>query len=300
VVALLGMFGPIGCHGCSDQGPLLVRKVLIDVDPAAEAAGVDREQVRAMVRQLVERARGVRTVEAGQSDGAVLRVTIENYARTTGEQESQSVSLGIEVTGAREEGRRDASYRGHSVASAQGDIGAPVLFQQALRDALAQVLSTRGATHLSSRQLISWLSDSNATDEQRRRAIRILGTRRERDAVAGLDPILLGQDKDLAQLALVAVTNIGDPQSVPAVIRFAEGQPPIVRKQAIDAVRAIGTREGKAWLFTLSTGHPDPEVQQQAAAALVALEGPSAPDGPAVADSQSPAQRTDGAADKTP
>jgi HEAT repeats len=254
------------------QGPLPIRKVLIDVDPAAAAAGVDREHVRALVKKTLDRARGVKVTEELKGGAAVLRVHVESYAGTTPGM-GRTLSLGIEVTGAPEEGRMDASYRGHSVASAKGEVPLETLVEQALRDALAQVISTRGAADLASKELVTWLTAESATEEQRRRAVRILGSRRERSAVPALSKILMAEDHDLAQQALVAVTNIGDPQSVPAVIAYAEGQPPLIRKQAIDAVRAMGTREGKAWLFTLSTGHPDVEIQRQAAGALASLEG---------------------------
>jgi hypothetical protein len=252
-----------------------------------------------MIEETLSRARGVKLVGGASAstssgkpqDAAVLRVQIVGFASAAGpdapREGGSTLSLGLEVMDAPEEGRR-ATYRGHSVASGNGDIQLKLLVQQALRDALGQVLSTRGAADLKSAELVAWLSDPAATDEQRRRAVRILGTRRAKDAVPALDAVLLGDDKELAGQALTAVTNIGDPRSVPAVIRFAENQPALVRKQAIDAVRAMGTREGKAWLFTLSTGHPDAEVQQQAGAALIALEG--AEPGAAVAEHTDPSK----------
>lgn len=277
----LGLFSVLLTAGACDlgQGPLPVRKVLIDVDPTAAASGVDREMVRGTVLASLGKARGIKVTEGLKSDAAVVRVRVENYAASDAERGS-TLSLGLEVTGAPEEGRSDAVYRGHAVASGRGDVPLKTLVEQALRDALAQVLSTRGAADLESAELIGWLAGDSTTDEQRRRAVRILGTRRERAAVPALAQVLSGPDEELAQQALMALTSIADPQSVPAVIAYAEGQPPLVRKQAIDAIRAMGTRPGEAWLFTLSTGHPDPEVQKQASAALAALEGPrdSAPD----------------------
>ncbi len=319
---LLCTLSPLACQ--VHQGPLVVRKVLVDVDPAAIAAGIDRERVRAIVDEMLHKARGVRVIDnaAGDGavgdgavgDGAVVRVVVESFAggpagsataRPGGADAradsatASTLSLALEVTGAQEGGIDGVNYRGHSVASAAGALAAAPLVSQALRDALGQVLSTRGASELKSPELVTWLTDPASSKDQLRRAIRILGSRRETAALPALHVLLNGADEELAQQALVAVTNVSDASSVKPVIAFAERQPPMVRKLAIDAVRAMGTREGKAWLFTLSTGHPDEDVQQQARAALVALEGePSAPLAPVsapLAERIAPARANDNA-----
>jgi hypothetical protein len=292
-VVLAGALALSGCGvGCGRTGgPLPIRKVLIDVEPAA--AGVDREQVRAVVDEVLKRARGIRLVDAGRGDdAAVMRVRVEGYgSEEAGRLLKTTLALTVELTSVPGE-TSAAGFRGHAVASGTGDIDARSLVGQAVRDALAQVLMTRGASDLSSDQLIAWLTDESASIEQRRRAIRILGSRREREAVPPLSRALLEGDKELQPLALSALTNIGDPSAVDAVIEYSDRQPPVVKKQCIEAVRSMGSAKGRAWLFTLSTGHPELEIQQQAAAALAALEAEEQP-GAAVAENADLRERTE-------
>ena len=271
--------------GCGGAGPLSVRKILVDVEPAA--TGIDREAVRDVVEGVVKKARGIKVVDAGRGDAAVLRVRIEGYGPAGGTDADSKASnkttlaLTVEVTAiAGETG--GGGYRGHALASGNGVVDARTLVAQALRDALAQVLMTRNAADLDSNTLVAWLTDGDASDEQKRRAVRILGSRRERAAVETLSKVLMGGDKELGPIALAALTNIGDPGAVDAVIAYSDRQPAPVVKQCIEAVRSMASPRGRAWLFTLSTGHPDSDVQQQASAALAALEA-QAPGGPAVA-----------------
>lgn len=284
-----------GCESCVSREALPVRKVLVDVEPPAAAAGVDREVVRAAVNEVLGKARGFRLVEGERGEAALLRVRVEAYRAeapsATEARARATVTLTVEVTDVPSEA--GVGYRGHSVASASGAIEPRVLVEQALRDALAQVQMTRTAADLKSEQLIAWLDDPQASAEQRRRAVRILGSRRERTATEALArALLVKEDVELAQLALVAVTNIGDPAALDAVIEFSERQPGPVRKQCIEAVRAMGTPRGKAWLFVLASGHPDDDVQAHAAAALSTLEQRE-PRGPAVADNAAGAAASD-------
>lgn len=275
-----------GCEGCVAHEALPIRKVLIDVDPPAVAAGVDRELVRAVVNDVLGRARGFRVIEAGRGEAALMRVRVEAYhseePTATEARARGTATLTVEVTDV--PGESGTGYRGHSVANASGRVEPRLLVEQALRDALAQVQMTRTAADLDSAQLVAWLDDEQASPEQRRRAARILGSRRERSATEALARALLDkEDIELSQLALVAITNIGDPAALDAVIEFSERQPGPVRKQCIEAVRAMGTPRGQAWLFVLASGHPDDDVQALASAALASLEQRE-PRGPAVAD----------------
>ncbi len=271
--ALLG-----GLPACHASRTLPVRKVLVDVEPAA--VGVDREQVRAVVNETLKRARGIEVVpEAGHDDAAVLRVRVEGYGPQTGQgggggdadhgPAKTTLALAVELTSVPGD---TGELRGHALASGVGVVDARDLVGQALRDALAQVLMTRNASELKSAELIGWLGDDSHTDDQKARAIRILGSRRERTAVAAVAKVLVSRDRELAPLALAALTNIGDPGAVDAVIAYSDRQPSVVKKQCIEAVRSMGSERAKPWLFTLSTGSPDLDVQEYAGAALAALE----------------------------
>jgi hypothetical protein len=271
-----------GCSGCAGDAPLQVRKILVDVEP--QAVGIDREQVRSIIEETIGRSRGIRIVDPSRGDAAVLRVRIEGYGARAGEAgaaaaaapptgsgpDKTTLALAIEVTSVPGE-PAGTEYRGHALATSTGVVDTRSLVGQAVRDALAQVLMTRNAGELKSAQLITWLAD-DASEEQKKRAIRILGSRREKAAVAAIGKILVGDDKELQPLALAALENIGDPGAVDAVIAYSDRQPAVVKKECIEAVRTMGSQRAKAWLFTLSTGAPDLDVQEQAQAALASLE----------------------------
>lgn len=271
------------------QGPLRVRKVIIDVAPDAERLG--REHVRAVLHASLRALRGVHIVDDGRhggprdgpGEGAVLRVRLESFGATLdeGQPPKTTLALSVEVVGLPGEGPAD--FRGQAVASASGVADTRTLVEVALRDAMAQVLLSRAAADLESTELIAWLERDGTSTDQRRRAVRVLGGRRESAAVDVLARVLLGEDRELQPLALTALASIGDAGGVDAVLAYADRKPPTVVRQSIEAVRLMGSRRGKAWLFTLSTGHAEPDVQRHAASALAWVESQerSAAAGPA-------------------
>jgi hypothetical protein len=269
----------VGCKG--EPEPLAVRKVLVDVAPGAEGPeGVlEREKVRSLVQAAIDRDKRMSRTE--ERSGAVLRVRLEAAALTAGDEASGpggTLSVAVDVSGGEPGKAGRFRYRGHSVASLAGRKGAsptidfPTLFRQAFADSMEQVMGARGAEKQSSDTLLAWLEGEEVSTGQRRQAIRVLGARKEERAVPALVTMLSGKDRDLSQAALGALTLIADPAAVEAVILYSEGKPSLVRKQAIEAVRLMGTRTGKAWLFTLSTGHPDADVRGAADHALAQLE----------------------------
>src|SRR5205814_9755608 len=81
--------------GCGGNGPLPVRKVLVDVEPGA--VGVDREQARAIVDETLHKARGIKLVDAGRGDAAVLRVRVEGYGPASVEGDERGAGSGTPV-----------------------------------------------------------------------------------------------------------------------------------------------------------------------------------------------------------
>ena len=279
-VAFAVVFVAAFAGACSDGEQLVVRRVLVDVDPAAVAADVDREQVRATASAVLAKTRGI-TIDEKRADGAILRVRVESFARASPDlapallpqghpptpTPPATLSLAVDVT----EGGRP-TLRGHSVASAHGVIDPRALVEQALKEALRQALQTRAADKLGSDELLAWLSDPSTSTAQQKRAMQALGSRREKRATPALAALLKSPDADVAATALQALTLLADEAAVDAIIAYSDRQPAQLRKQCIDAVKATGSPRARAWLFTLSSGHPDPAVQSHARAALAALE----------------------------
>ncbi len=274
-----------GSSSCKrEPEPLALRKVLIDVAPGADGPGgvLDRERVRALIEAVIDEDR--RFQRSDDRDAAVLRVRLESTALLPpheGTSAGGTLSMSVEVSGGVPgEPLKRYEYRGHSMASLSSTEGAEssggldfgTLLESAFRDAVSQVLAARGAQSAESAALLAWLDDESAAAEQRRQAIRILGARKEQSAVPSLMRALAGDDREIAQAALGALTLIGDARAAPAVIEYSEGKSSLVRKQVIEALRVMGSPLGKAWLFTLSTGHPDTDVRVAAERALAELE----------------------------
>jgi HEAT repeat protein len=256
-----------------------VKKVLVDVDPAGVAAGVDRELARRVVDQVLDDSGAARVDTSAQR---VLRVRIERYVRggavgelpaghpTLPATGSSSLALSLEVT---EDGR--TQLRGASLATLQGSASPDTLLDVALRDALAQIEQARATDRLDNDTLLAIVQSPSESVQRKRRALLALASRRDLRATPVAIPLLRDDDDGLDETALQALTLLADPRAVEAIIAFSERQPPAVRRQCIDAVKATDSPLAAAWLFVLSTGHPDVAVQAHARAAL-ALLPPSA------------------------
>jgi hypothetical protein len=270
--------------GACDSSPAMpVKKILVDVEPSAERS-VDRERVRAETRALIDRDRGF-SFDESNADGHVVRVKLfvatsgdpstgEDPMRPEGHPETARrpslVSLAVEISGARADPKQ--TIRSTGVAHAEGGSALDPLVADALRDAFAGILDARLSASESSTILIARVLDDKRSVRDREQAIRMLGQRREREAVRALLTTLEQEEEVLAPAALHALGQIGDASAVDAIIEYAALKPTPVRRAAIDAVRGIDTPRGRAWLFTLSTGHPDPDVQLAAATALGVLD----------------------------
>lgn len=83
---------------------------------------------------------------------------------------------------------------------------------------------------------------------------------------------LQGTDQKLAYRALIKLTQIGDPRALEAVITYSDRKSPDIKIQAILAARQFKSPRALAWLFVLSTGHPDENVRNAAREAFACLE----------------------------
>lgn len=283
LVVTAALLVALGFSSCKPRGepPLALRKVLIDVAPGADAGGMlEREVVRDIVERFI--ADDPRFSRTDDRDAAVLRVRLESTALMApdrGKGPGGTLSLSVEVSGgAPGEPQKRQEYRGHSMASLSAEVAGErsidfrALVRRAFEDAASQVLIARAAHRKESAVLLAWIDDERAPAEQRYQAVRILGARKDLSAVPSLIRALASADRNLAQAALGALTLIGDPSAAEAVIAYAEGKPSLIRKQAIEAIRVMGSPLGRAWLFTLSTGHPDADVRVAAERALAEIE----------------------------
>lgn len=83
---------------------------------------------------------------------------------------------------------------------------------------------------------------------------------------------LEGDNPRKAHAALIYLTRHPDPKALDAIIAYADKKPASERIQAILAVRQLGDKRAIPWLFVLSNGHPDLDVQKAAQEALTYLK----------------------------
>lgn len=276
-VLLMLTLAVAGACKCGDQ--LNVRRVLVDVDAAAVDVDIDTEQVRLIVGNAVKGFREI-AVDDTRADAGVLRVRIESLTRasrtksvlqqpslpTEGEAPA-AVSIAVDII---QPGR--APLRGHSIATAHGNIDLRSLIEQALLDALHRALRSLHADKLSSDELFTWLTDPSTTTAQQKVAMQTLGSRREKKATAALTALLKSADPEIGAAALQSLTLMADEDAVDAIIDYSDRQPVPLRTACIDAVKATGSTRARPWLFTLSTGHTDAGVRAHALRALAALD----------------------------
>jgi hypothetical protein len=275
MASLLGVASlAFGWQRLSDRAETIsLRRVVIDVEPAALAGGVDRESVRALAHAILGETSGFAL--RPDAPGSALRVVVETIStqRPTTPVDhppiaaTTSLTMSVELI---DDGQTTA--RGRAVANAQGDIEGEALLGNALRDAIRQVQLVKAADRLDNDELLRWVSDPDVSEAQRLRAMQALASRGDRRLTAALTTRL---DQDLgdgeAAALLQALALLGDPASIDPVIAYSERQPAPIRKLCIDVVKASASARGVPWLFTLSSGHPDSEVQAYARAALAHL-----------------------------
>ena len=275
--ALFGMmfYSVLALGACAGQDRIPLRKLLVDVSPGAEGpeGEFEREKVRTVSKAFLNENGRFSLDDASQNSGDVLRVRVESSSKIVVPKQGPvlHLSLAMEWKGEDDAGK-PFQFQAQSFVAGTVETPPVALLKQALEESFEQLLQAHGAREQPSETLLAWLGDTEEDANRKLQAIRILGARADANATAALAAVLAQPDLDLASAALGALTRIGDPRAVDAVIDYAERKPPIVRKQAIEAVRAMGTTRGMAWLFTLSTGHRHPDVQASAALALGDLE----------------------------
>jgi hypothetical protein len=174
----------------------------------------------------------------------------------------------------------------------KGDSGAEALTARALADLPASGASVTGrAKELGGRlardtaslvvkqqklrtgplaELMAALKDPDA--DVRRQGVRAAAYRRAREAVPQLVAMMDEPQADLADMALGALVDIGDPSAVKALTaRVKFGDVDELRK-LIDPIAAMGGDEARAFLEFVASGHEDADIRKMAKTALERME----------------------------
>lgn len=116
-------------------------------------------------------------------------------------------------------------------------------------------------------------------------AIRLLARRHHSAALPALLKRLESDDLGELHRAIGLLVELKDPAAVPAIIDASRAKNPIVQREIVFAVAAIGGDEAEAYLDVVASGHEDPVIRGSAEKALAELRERSkklkpAPKGP--------------------
>lgn len=257
---------------CTCHDKLIIDKVLIDIIPGTEDLVLKRENLREMVLKLLKKNESI-ALDLNANVNSALRVVFSSHQQE-GAYKKPSVKIDLMVN-RYIDSKKHTYYGGATknyVSADQVDQILLNLFNSSLDNLIHEWrVDVEGNTDL----LViieQYLADKPVDKSEVEQAVYMLGVKKEKKAVGLLGKILLGKNSKLAILALVALTQIADPDSIDYITQFAERKNADIRKQAILAARQIGGVKAAAWLFTLSTGYADVEIRQLAGEALIAVE----------------------------
>ncbi len=107
----------------------------------------------------------------------------------------------------------------------------------------------------------------------KRTAIAVAAERKLKLAVPLLTEIVRSGESEVEILeAIGALVSIGDPSSSSVLIDAGRRRPPGYLLPIIYGLGQLGGREAEAYLFTVQSGHPEPELRKAAQEALETLE----------------------------
>jgi HEAT repeat protein len=141
--------------------------------------------------------------------------------------------------------------------------------ERALGDAARLVAIEARLEHSPTAMLVPLTRDPDR--DVRDHAVQILGVRRAREAVPAVLESLSDPDLEVAQHAVGALISIGDPRATSKIIELTKRKTGLFLKQLLYALASFGDREAEAFLWSMSQGHPDPNIQRTAQAALESL-----------------------------
>jgi hypothetical protein len=151
-------------------------------------------------------------------------------------------------------------------------VGAPR--REALRAFLAKALADAGrlvaiqvrAEAAPTAQLVAKLQDPDR--DERDQAVQVLGVRRAREAVPALLEALSDSDPEVAMHAIGALASIGDERAAPKIIELTKHKTGLFLSQLLHALGSIGGRTAEAFLWSMTEGHPDARIREEAREAL--------------------------------
>jgi hypothetical protein len=118
------------------------------------------------------------------------------------------------------------------------------------------------------------LADLQSKDARvRNLAVQVLADRKNPAAVPALIQRLQDPDGEVVERSIGALAQLGDRRAVGPLIEMSQRREPSTVAQLARIVGDLGGPEAEAYLVTLASGHPEPQVRQAAEAALAGMRG---------------------------
>ncbi|MBL8936660.1 MAG: HEAT repeat domain-containing protein [Archangium sp.] len=102
-------------------------------------------------------------------------------------------------------------------------------------------------------------------------AVRILARRHHPAALPALLKRLESDDLGVLRRTVGLLVELKDPAAVPAIIEASRAKNPVVQREIVFALSAIGGDDAEAYLDVVASGHDDPLVRSSAEKALAEL-----------------------------
>lgn len=255
---------------------------IVQIDVVDRSGKLDKKKLETRVAQEADRFKGF-GVRAAKKDEDAYQLLV----RMTAAGERPSVA---EDGGPAPENmmRRGIAAELELSQIRGGDLvtGVAVIERDVPKDSSFETLALE-AIDEAARSLAAGLALRSAKDEDvleaisssdlglKKRAISMAGERKLKIAVPKLMELVRDEkedDQDLVLRAVGALVAIGDARAAGALIDAGRARPAAYLSQILYAVAVLGGKEAEAYLFTVSNGHPDPEIRKRAGEALSELE----------------------------
>jgi HEAT repeat protein len=263
--------------GCSRTEKPWVQKIEIDVFEGREVVGWAAPQLVGRLEAVMGRA-GFRLLGDGdevpkgvQPWRVTAAVRIDEPDPTSEMPGSAMVVLSLKQRGAPERFEVDAAEQTKAASNEIEAVQAAAV--KALDVSLAEAAAeARASIELEPQRdevVAKKLSDENRAVQAA--AVRILARRRNAVVLPLLLQRLAADDLTQVRRTIGLLVELKDPSSAAPIIEASRGRSPVVQREVVFALAAIGGDEAEAYLDVVATGHDDPLVRASAEKALSEL-----------------------------
>jgi hypothetical protein len=241
-----------------------------------EAAGLPPDRLVEVTRRELASASGFAVAPGAKADRRLLgQLTVDRAEAFSGGPGSggvAQVSVTLELTSADgTSGRRESGAAAEPLG--EGPAALRVALERAASAAIGKAVHGVALEMTAARKgTTALMHDLTAPDAQvRDHAVRMLADRGAREAVPALIERLHDEDPAVAERAIGALAQLHDPRAAAPLIALAHHRDGPYVAQLARLLGDVGGPDARAWLLTMSSGHPDEVVRGAAREALAEM-----------------------------